>query len=392
MFLALNEIKYDKTRFALIIGVVFLISYLVYFLTGLAYGLATSYTNAVDRWNADGLIYSKDVNDNISMSMLKLDVLDDISGAEKAYLASAPAIIKNSAAVNEAGAGAGAEDAAVNEAGAGAEDAAVNEATAEPESLNANIFGVDSRSFIAPKIAEGRMFAGDDEVVADISLKEDGFKIGDYIEFSGDFDEKVKITGFTQNATFQVAPVLYGSLDFFQNYRYRRPLPAKYISAVVVRAAGGDLEKISVKNSALKIMPISDFVFKLPGYSAQVMTFSLMIGFLIVIAALIIGIFIYVLTIQKINMFGVMKAGGVSNGYINRYVIAKTMLVSGIGVLLGLGLTVFSSFALPVAVPFLINWIFFAVITAAFMLVSVLGGMFSVRMVTRVDPLIALQQ
>ena len=40
MFLAFNEIRHSKFRYALIIGVMFLIAYLVFFLTGLAYGLA----------------------------------------------------------------------------------------------------------------------------------------------------------------------------------------------------------------------------------------------------------------------------------------------------------------------------------------------------------------
>ena len=40
MFLAINEIKQSKLRYTIVIGVMFLISYLVFFLSGLAYGLA----------------------------------------------------------------------------------------------------------------------------------------------------------------------------------------------------------------------------------------------------------------------------------------------------------------------------------------------------------------
>ena len=58
MFLAWKEIKYSKTRFALIIGVMVLVSYLVYFLTGLAYGLAQDNRTSVDKWEADALIFT----------------------------------------------------------------------------------------------------------------------------------------------------------------------------------------------------------------------------------------------------------------------------------------------------------------------------------------------
>ena len=63
MFLAFKELKYSKMKFALIIAVVVLISYLVYFLTSLANGLASSYTNAIEQWNSDQIILTVDSNE-----------------------------------------------------------------------------------------------------------------------------------------------------------------------------------------------------------------------------------------------------------------------------------------------------------------------------------------
>ena len=57
MFLAINEILKEKSRFVLIVIVVVLVSYLVFFLTALAYGLASSYTRALDKWEASGIYY-----------------------------------------------------------------------------------------------------------------------------------------------------------------------------------------------------------------------------------------------------------------------------------------------------------------------------------------------
>lgn len=70
MFLALKELKYSKTKFTLIIAVVILISYLVYFLTSLANGLASSYTNAIKEWKSDQVILTVDANDNMMMSYM----------------------------------------------------------------------------------------------------------------------------------------------------------------------------------------------------------------------------------------------------------------------------------------------------------------------------------
>lgn len=124
---------------------------------------------------------------------------------------------------------------------------------------------------------------------------------------------------------------------------------------------------------------------------AQLLTFGLMIGFLIVIAAVVIGIFMYVLTVQKSSMFGVMKAQGISTSYIGRSVVTQTFLLSAIGVGSGGLLTVLTSFFLPPVVPFRSNYYFFGIITALLVLFAVLGAFFSVRTIVKIDPLEAIE-
>lgn len=357
MFLALNEIKYEKSRFILIIGIIFLISYLVFFLTGLAYGLASSYSDAINSWNSDYIIYSKESNDNISMSMIKNSDLKSIKATELAKLSSSPAIIRNTKENLE-------------------------------KNVNANIFAIEKESFISPKIIEGRIFNKDDEVTADITLKEEGFKIGDSVYFAGEYDKKVTIVGFTSKTRFQVSPVIHGSFNFFYNYRFGTNFDKdnSFINAIIAKG-----ENITIENNNLKLMPINDYIFKLPGYNAQVLTFGLMISFLVLISALIIGIFIYILTMQKINMFGVMKAQGITNSYISIYVITKTLLISFIALSLGLTFTILTSLFLPNTVPFLMNKLFFLIIGVSFLFFALIGAIFSVRMTTRIDPLTAMR-
>ena len=54
-------------------------------------------------------------------------------------------------------------------------------------------------------------------------------------------------------------------------------------------------------------MTTSTFIENLPGYKAQNLTFSFMISFLIVIAAIVIGIFIYIFDTAEKAIFGVLK-------------------------------------------------------------------------------------
>ncbi len=355
MFLAINEIRHSKLRYALVIGVMFLIAYLVFFLTGLAYGLAQENRMAVDKWNASDIFLSEKANDSLNMSMIDPDLANELAAKEKAVLAQAAGIIYD--------------------------------ATDENKKQNVSFFGINSKEFLNPKVIEGKSFKSSGEVVADISLKKQyHYKIGDKVKLATN-NEPLLIVGFTDNAKFNISPVLYTSMETFQTIRYGANSsfqPKTTYNAIVTRG------KVSQQPKGLQKLSISKFIDKLPGYSAQVLTFGFMIGFLVVIAAVVIGIFIYVLTMQKIAIFGVMKAQGISSRFIANSVIAQTFILAVSGVTIGLLATIASALILPEAVPFQTNLLFFGVIALLMVLVAIIGALFSVRTIVKIDPLRAI--
>lgn len=360
MFLAWNEIVRSKLRYGLIISVMFLIAYLVFFLTGLAYGLASDNRTAVDKWQADGIVLSDESNTNINMSMIPIKALKDVDAKEKATLGQTAGVIQ------------------LEKKGA--------------EKINASFFGINKDEFLMPNIVEGKAFTNENEAVVDNSLKEeDGVKLGDTLKLAGN-DKKIKVVGFTDNAKFNVAPVLYVSTAAFQEIRFEKNDTSENarINAIVFRAKDGELKNAQLKEDGLTRYSIKDFINKLPGYSAQVLTFGFMIGFLIVIAAIVIGIFIYVLTMQKANIFGIMKAQGISGLYIAVSVIVQTFILAVLGIALGLLCTVGTALVLPTAVPFQTNWLFFLSIGGIMLVIAVLGALFSVRTIVKIDPLKAI--
>lgn len=361
MFLAWNEIKYSKMRYILIVGVVVLVSYLVFFLTGLAYGLAQANRTSVDKWNADAIVLTDESNTNINMSMISVDLQDSVNAEETAVLGQAAAVVRKKGK------------------------------TGEDAKINATFFGIRSDEFIMPNVTEGEPFVNENEVVADDSLQDEGLEVGDILRLAGS-DMEVTITGFTENAQFNVAPVLYTTVETYQNIRFSKTGPDEEdrVNAIIVRAKDEDISSVKLSDDDLRVYSIKDYIFKIPGYSAQVLTFGLMIGFLIVIAAIVIGIFIYVLTIQKTSLFGIMKAQGISSGYIAMSVLSQTFLLSAIGVAIGLLLTIGTSFVLPSAVPYTTNPLFLGIITFLLIVFAVLGALFSVRTVVKIDPLEAI--
>ncbi|WP_017471302.1 ABC transporter permease [Amphibacillus jilinensis] len=363
MFLAWNEIKYSKVRYLLIIGVLFLISYLVFFLTGLAYGLAQENRTAIDSWDADGIILPEEANGNFNMSLFSAEELDNIQADEKAILGQTPAVIEK------------------------------DQEDSGEDRLDVRFLGIDTEQFLTPDVVEGRLVESDGEVVADISLKEEnGLNLNDSITLVGG-EQAFEIVGFMEDAKLSVAPVLYTTIEAFQEIRFGEPVSDDSelaISAIVVRSETDELDQITIDNDQLELIPIGDFINDLPGYNAQLLTFVFMISFLIVIAAIVIGIFIYVLTMQKVNIFGVMKAQGISSGYISKSVIAQTFLLSLIGVLVGLLATLGTALLLPAAVPFRSNELFLIVVSMLMIGIAILGALFSVRTIVKIDPLKAI--
>lgn len=354
MFLAINELLREKLRFLLITFVILLVSYLAFFLTGLAYGLATSYTQGIDKWNAAGIILQKDANNNIARSLLTGADYDKILSENTALLGVGSSTIE------------------------------------QEETEDVSLFGIDMGSFLAPDISEGSAVASANEIVVSDRLKEIGLRKGQEVRFKGS-DETFRVAGFTNNATFQTAPIIYMQRDAW------RALVAEIagmsgmrdnttVSAVVTKDARDAL----YNSDKLSWQTINDFSFKLPGYQAQVLTFSLMIGFLIAIASLVMAIFMYVLTLQKKSIYGVLKAEGIPSGYIARSVMLQITILSVIGLVIGLTLTLLSSLVLGSKVPFLINPMFFAGISLLFLFFASIGGLASVRSVSKIDPIEAI--
>lgn len=354
MFLAFRELKYSKSKFLLIIAVMVLISYLVYFLTCLANGLASSYTNAVNKWDSNQVLLTIDSNDSMMMSYMNQEDFDGIVvDGEKTKLGLFPAVINNPLS----------------------EDILKSR-------VDVYFFGIENDSFLKPLEVKDLVLK-DNEVVVDEELKKEGYEIGDVFGVTGS-KEQYKIIGFASKTTYQTSPVIYMNLKTWQEYRYGKNNTPDLFSGVIIKGETNKLPNNLVNYS------MDEYISTLPGYTAQVLTFSVMIIFLIIITAFVLGIFIYVLTIQKTSMFGVMKAQGISNVYIGGSVIIQTFLLVGFGLILGLGLTLLSGAFLSDVIPFQFNILFYLVITTAFFLFSLFGGLFSVSAVLKIDPLKAI--
>lgn len=379
MFLALREIQHEPGRFALVISVITLITYLTFFLASLASGLAGSYRAIVDSWDAGSVMVTEASNENISASRLTADqVASAISIAEDAGTDASPLISAPAVAQLSSGADA---DSSPRSTG--------NEVDNESKT-DVFAFGIDLNGRLSPAVVSGsRITDPTTEILADESLRSQGLDVGDTIRLLGS-DHEWTISGLTRDTTFQAAPVLTMDAAALQEQGPATLSPTT--SAIVL---DGDITADTKAAEAapaagLALLTTDELIQTLPGYSAQVLTFTLMIGSLILVASVVLGIFLYVLTLQKRPVLGILRARGVPTGYLIRSGGAQTALLAAIGVLVGLLLTLLTSTVLPDAVPFRLSLGLNAMIALAFILISVLGGLASVRVIARIDPVEAI--
>ncbi|HHD0160113.1 TPA: ABC transporter permease [Staphylococcus aureus] len=348
MFLAWNEIRRNKLKFGLIIGVLTMISYLLFLLSGLANGLINMNKEGIDKWQAEAIVLNKDANQTVQQSVFnKKDIENKYK--KQATLKQTGEIVSNG-----------------------------------HQKDNVLVFGVEKSSFLVPSLIEGHKATKDNEVLADETLKNKGFKIGDTLSLS-QLDEKLHIVGFTESAKYNASPVIFTNDATIAKINPR--LTGDKINAVVVRDTNWKDKKL---NQELEAVSINDFIENLPGYKPQNLTLNFMISFLFVISATVIGIFLYVMTLQKTSLFGILKAQGFTNGYLANVVISQTLILALFGTAFGLLLTGVTGAFLPDAVPVKFDVLTLLVFAIVLMIVSVLGSLFSILTIRKIDPLKAI--
>ncbi|WP_283588079.1 ABC transporter permease [Limosilactobacillus viscerum] len=354
MFLALKEIKHEKLRYGLIIAMIVMISYLMFVLMGMMLGLANENKAAIDTWDTQTVYLNKNANDNMSQSLITSDQLKDkkLNGHE-ALVGQAPVVMKK----------------------------------VQGKSLkeSAQFIGLNSNQYIAQKnipLAAGRHAKNSSEIVVDESLKAKGYQLGDKVKLNSS-KEQYKIVGFAKNSQLNVAPVVYGRLSTWKTLR--GVAPQVVASGIISNQSEG-----ANRFNDLEHYTANQFIQKLPGYSAQNNTFAFMIGFLMVISLVIIAVFLYILTMQKMPNYAVLRAQGIPARYLVGTTIHQAVILMVAGICGGLILTLLTTWLMPMTVALVLDWPLIALMVVVLILLGVIGALLPVRMILKIDPVRAL--
>lgn len=348
MFLAIKEMKHEKLRYGLMIGMIFLVSYLVFILTGLSNGLSNLNRAAVDSWQAQSIVLNKDAQINLPQSVISnrdRQVLKN-KGAQISLLSG---LVQNQAGKKD----------------------------------SAQIVGIKTNQFIFKylKVTSGTKELHSKQAIVASAFKTDGFKLGDTLKIANTH-VKVKIVGFTNNATLNMVPVVYTTPKTVNLAKYDSQQTTTLVNGVAFASKKPTLG--TLKDS--KLYSAEQYINKMPGNSAQTLTFNFMIGFLMVIILIVIAIFLYILTMQKLPNFGVLKAQGLPTSYLVKNTLLQAALLAVSGVLIALGLVLITAAILPAIVPIKIQITTILLSGLAIIGMAMLGALIPVREIIKLDP------
>lgn len=361
--IGLLEMRRRKLQFALIALIVTLISYLVLMINGLGVGLNEQAGSALRNFDADAIAYSDRAGLSVIRSEMSTEVVEDIRArfgpdetAPLGYLAA-------------------------------------NYRDKDGEIDSAAFLGFDPGDISEPKVVEGRELTPEDTtgLLVDKSfLKYTGYDVGDTIMVSIRLLEReFTIVGATDEGSFFFQPSVYLLRDTWQELKYGST-DGPAASIVLIQ---GDGE--GARGEGWQAVSKGEAFANIEGVSGQQSTVVALRVFGYIIGGLVIGVFFYVLTLQKVAHIGVMKAVGASSFFVFRQVMIQVLVISIIGVLIAVPLAWGTNRLLqevPNPVPVAFTTGTFVTTAALLIAMAAVGAAFSGRQVAQVDPIIALGQ
>jgi hemin transport system permease protein len=319
MRFALGEIRRAKLRFALLIGAVALLIFLILFQQTLAGSLLGQFTGALERQSASVLVYSADARRSVDGSRLAPQQAAAVARVESV-----------------------AESGPIGEGTFGA-------VVAGGELVDTTVFGYELGGPGAPTtLSFGRLPERDGEAVASAQDASRGYGIGEQVTFVPG-DTVITVVGLADDAEFNVQPTLFVSFTTYEalvraaNPDARGVLP----NLIGVEPAAGVAPEavaasIAAEVDGVEALDRDTAVASLPGVSSIQQSFAIILGLAFVVVILLIGFFFLIITVQKTASLTLLRAVGASGRFLLAGLLAQVLIVLGIALCVAIPMTVFA--------------------------------------------------
>ena len=356
MKLAWKELVYSKKKYILIELLIILLVFMVLFLSGLAEGLGRAVISGIDNMDADCFLLAESAESLITVSELDTDVYEQLAAQTDAELAVLDIQRLYLSKQND------------------------------DEKLNITYFAIEPGSFLEPPVSDGVQLGSSDAenpILLDDDFALEGIEVGDIVTDSSTGLE-FTVAGFTDDQMYGHTSIGFISTGTYTELRtLLNPMYQKKYHTVVLR--GGNIENVSIDGAEL--IAKADIIENIPSYKAEHVTITMIKWVLTAVSAAIIGVFYYILTLQKRGQFGVMKAIGMGMGRLAGFAAGQVCIIAVFGAAVANILTFAMAAALPETMPFYLNVVAAVLVTLAFIAISVISSLISIMNISHVDPM-----
>lgn len=360
MFLAIRDIRFAKGRFALMGGVVALITLLLVMLSGLTAGLGNQSTSAIAGLPADELVFGAPAGGSPTASFTESEVsgaqLADWSGRDGVGRADPLGISQGRLQVLQTG--------------------SIPGGTA-----NVAIFGVEAGAGLAPAPT------ADGTVVVGAGLAGDlGLSAGSRVSVGG---TELTVSAVVPQQWYSHTGVVWTALGDWRKLAHLAGTEA--VGTVLAVNFDGGADVAAANRAAGTVSASREGSFQALGsYRSENGSLVLMQAFLYGISALVIVAFLTVWTVQRTRDIAVLKAIGGSSAYVLKDAMVQAAVVLLAGAVAGGTAGLLGGLLAARAAPFLITPLTTLLPVAGIVGLGLAGSALAVRGISRVDPLLAL--
>lgn len=341
MNMAWKEIKKSKAKFIILGSIIFLVSFLTFIISGLANGLSQDNAALIKDLPAGHFYMNADANEAYNLSKIDPSVQDNILQEQK----DATALSIQMGFVNDAD---------------------------DKQHSVAFVTSTDSEWF--EKVGPG-------EIILDRSLEEEGIQVGDILT-NNQFNGKFKVIGFVDQKKYSHAPVAYIHMDNYKEIYRVNDMQLVFIPGQDQPQTITGLQSFSTKA----------FLNTIASYSAEQMSLNMIIWFLVAISGMLFAIFFYMMNVQKIGLYGILKAIGVKTSTLFGMMWSQMFFITAIALVLSVALSQGFNIIAPKGMPFSLTLGTTMQLSILFLIIGFVGATLSGIQIKKVEPLQAIQQ
>ncbi len=366
VFLAIRDIRFAKGRFALMGGVVALITLLLVMLSGLTAGLGNQSTSAIDQLGSNG------TNKAVNTIAFGAPAGNDPKASFTESEVTAPHLEgwKNQSGV-------------ANAEAVGISQTRFQGAGDSKGTTNVAVFGVAAGGKLAPA-----PITADTVVIGKTVAKDLSLKVGDKASVGG---TDLTISAVVDDQWYSHTGVVWTALPTWSQLAHLTDKDQLGTVIAVSYQDGAKVDEAAANAAAHTVSTSRTGSFQALGsYKSENGSLMLMQAFLYGISALVIVAFLTVWTVQRTRDIAVLKAIGGSSGYLLRDAITQAAIVLLAGAGIGGAVGVVGGFFAATAAPFLVTPVTTVLPILGIVALGLAGAAMAVRRVTKVDALIAL--